>query len=424
MLSFFIQALYSFVDSIFISRVSENALAAVALAFPVQNILCAVSVGVGIGMSVISARANGCGDHERANKVLNTGITMLVIFIALIMLLTGLFARQFFELQTDVEEIVESGIVYLQICCMLSQGMILAVYLEKALVCVGYSFYSMVALAVGSVINIILDPVFIFGLGPVKAMGIKGAAIATVIGQYVEFIIALWYFVRRNSYTHFVFREMIHVSRKDVGQILRIGFPSIISMSLSSLSSFMINQILLTYSTTATAAYGVWLRLQNFCYMPGYGLNNGMLPILSYNRGSGNTDRVKKTIKYAVVFNVALMVAAAAVLSLMPKQILELFDAAPNMMDIGTRMLRICLLSLPFGGFCIIIASAMQALGGERYTTLLHFMRGLLLLVPSFLVLHVLFHNVNCIWWGLLITEAISVVVAALCYRKVRRSCI
>ena len=299
MISFFIQAMYNIVDSMFVARISENALTAVSLAFPMQQIVTAIAVGTSTGVSAVWSRYMGKGEKDKASAAIRTMTAMSLIFTALFIAL-GLFASgPLYRAQTDVEEIAEMGATYLMINWVFSCGSIFSKYFERLLVSSGRATLSMATMLCGAIFNLIFDPLLIFGIGPFPKLGIAGAALATVGGQIFSALIAIALNMKHNeAVRHDMLRPAFDLRAAE--DILRVGLPSIITMGLSSVTSFSINQILLTYSTTATAVYGVWMKLQNFCYMPSFGLNNGMVPILSYNYGTGRVDRVKQTMKISM----------------------------------------------------------------------------------------------------------------------------
>ena len=418
MMSFFIQALYNIVDSIFVARISENALTAVSLAFPMQSVMNAIAVGTGVGMSALIPRAIGRSDREAADAVANTGIFLNLLYVAVFVILGIVLVRPFYQLQTGVAEIVEGGIIYLRIVWILGLGVFFGVYFEKMLTSTGYATFAMVSQASGAVFNIIFDPLLIFGLGPFPRMGIAGAATATVMGQILAALIALILNIRRNSWIRLsvgrVFRPSAHAAR----EIYRIGIPSMVTIGLNSVTSFLVNQVLLGYSTTATAVYGIWLKLQNFCFMPAFGMNNGMIPILAYNYGTRAIGRVRATIRYALTTIMSLMLVLTVVLEMIPGVLLVLFDASENMMQIGTVALRILIVSLVFGGANIIIGSAMQALNHAGYTLLMNVIRNFVMPAGGVFLLSVLFGKLDLVWLAIPIGELLTFLFGAFLYRR------
>ena len=420
MVSFFIQAMYNIVDSMFVARISENALTAVSLAFPMQQIVTAIAVGTSTGVSAVWARNMGRGDRERASAVIRTMTAMSLMFTALFLVL-GLFASgPLYRAQTSVAEIAEMGTVYLTINWVFSCGSIFSKYYEKLLVSAGRSLLSMAAMASGAVFNLVFDPLLIFGIGPFPKLGIAGAAIATVGGQIFSALVSI---ALNAKYNEAVRRDMLVPSftlaaAKD---ILGVGLPSIITMGLSSLTSFSINQILLGYSTTATAVYGVWMKLQNFCYMPCFGLNNGMVPVLSYNYGTGRIDRIKETMKLAVSAIAAFMMMLLVIFEIIPGSVLTMFNAGDQMRELGMVCLRACILSLPFGAVTMIRSTSMQALEHARYSLVINMLRQCVLLIASFSIISAIFRDPKLIWFAVPLTEGITFIVSTVLYGRFKR---
>ena len=421
MISFFIQAMYNIVDSMFVARISENALTAVSLAFPMQQIVTALAVGTSTGVSAVWARYMGMGERKRASEAIRTMTGMCLCFTAVFIILGAFASGPLFAVQTDVQEIARMGTTYLMINWTLSCGSIFSKYYERLLVSAGRSVLSMAAMASGAVFNLIFDPLLIFGIGPFPKLGIAGAAYATVGGQILAALVAI---ALNRKYNAQVRDDMLRPGFKPraAADILRVGLPSIITMGLSSLTSFFINQILLLYSTTATAVYGVWMKLQNFCYMPTFGLNNGMVPILSYNYGTGRQDRVRQTMKLAIWGSAALMCALMVLFECIPGVILTLFSAGDQMRAIGVACLRACVISLPFGAVSMILSTSMQALDHSRYAMLINLLRQCVLLIGCFALLSALTHSPKLIWLAVPITEIVTFSVSVALNRRFRRN--
>ena len=420
MISFFIQAMYNIVDSMFVARISENALTAVSLAFPMQQIVTAIAVGTATGVSALWSRYMGMGEKEKASQCIRT-MTAMSLGFTLVFILLGVFAAgPLFRAQTSVSEIAEMGTTYLMINWVFSCGSIFSKYYERLLVSAGRAVLSMATMACGAVFNLIFDPLLIFGIGPFPALGIAGAAYATIGGQILAALVAIALNSKYNEpVKHDMLRPAFHLD--EAAGILRVGLPSIITMGLSSLTSFFINQILLAYSTTATAVYGVWMKLQNFCYMPTFGLNNGMVPVLSYNYGTKRIDRVRQTMKLAVTASAALMCALAVIFEIIPGTVLTMFSAGEQMRLIGMACLRACVVSLPFGAVSMIYSSSMQALDHSRYALLINMLRQCVLLIGCFALLSALTHSQQLIWLAVPITEIVTFAVSGVLYRRFRR---
>ena len=421
MISFFIQALYNIVDSMFVARISENSLTAVSLAFPMQSIMGAIGVGTGVGLSASLPKTIAQKKYDHAEALTNTGIFLCLCYIVFFAVLGFTFAGPFYRFQTNVPEIIESGTTYLSIVWIVCAGAFFGTYFEKMLTSTGNATMAMIAQASGAVFNIIFDPLLIFGIGPFPKMGIAGAAIATVAGQILAAVIALWFNHSRNEWVHLSLQKVFHPSGKAAKEIYTVGIPSMITMGLTSMSSFFINQIFLQYSTTATAVYGIWMKLQNFCYMPSFGMNNGMVPILSYNRGTKRYDRVWKTIRYGLNIILSLMFVLTVVLELAPSAILKMFNASDSLMASGMTALRFALISLVFGGTCIILTSSMQALGHPQYTLIVNVLRGFILPVSFFFLLSLAFHDLSKLWIAIPAADIAACIISVYLFFRMKK---
>ena len=419
MISMFIQALYNVVDSMFVARLSEDALTAVSLAFPIQNIMIALAVGTGVGVNALVSRSLGERNHRRAEKAANVQVFLDACYAVICIVLGLLFSRRFFESQTDVESIIEYGAQYVSIVTIFSFGMFQAQGMEKLLIATGNATPSMISQALGAILNIILDPIFIFVFG----LGVRGAAIATVIGQFAAAGCALYFNLKRNHATRFHFNQMLPDFRI-LGFIYSVGFPSMITVGLTAITGYLMNGIYLSFSTTATAVYGVWLKLQSFGFMPVFGMNNGTLAIYSYNYGAGKMDRLFKTLRLSLIVG-ALITAAVTVLYLcIPVPLLRLFNASDFMLSIGVPALRRCALSMTFGAITVIITSSFQSLGRSRFALALNILRQVVFQVAAAWVLS-RFGRLEIVWFSPLISEVLTMCIAlALCrsvMAKVRR---
>lgn len=420
MISMFIQALYNIIDSMFVAMISEDALTAVSLSFPLQNVIIAIGVGTGVGINALIPRHLGSGNPKLAERAANVGIFLNACYCVFFIIFGLTMSRAFFAMQTDEKDIINYGTTYFSIVCVLSFGAFFGQYFEKLLVASGYSTLSMISQATGAIINIIFDPLLIFGIGPFPEMGVAGAAIATVFGQVVAALVAFWFNVRKNHSFRFHFRQM-SPDRKVIKDIYAVGIPSMITIGLGSAMTFLMNQILLAYSTTATAVFGIWIKLQSFGYMALYGMNNGTIPILSYNHSAGKPERVRKIIKLAFFTALAISLIVMAVSELIPERLLSLFSASDNMMSIGVKALRIFCISFPFGGCCIILSSSFQALGRARYTLVTNLCRQILFIVPIAGLLSLITRNLNAIWFAVPASECLSLGLAALFFRKISK---
>lgn len=411
MVSFFIQALYNIVDSIFVSRISENALTAVSLAYPMQMVAHAIAVGIGVGINASVPRYLGKGEPEKARRAAGNAFSLDFV-VWMFFLVLGLTAvPSIYRAQTDVAEIVEDGSVYLSICWCILCGEMFGQFFEKLLVASGQPVLAMVSQSSGAIFNIVFDPLLIFGIGPFPEMGIAGAAAATVGGQILAAAVSFILNVRRNGTSMFGPKDLLF-DGQTLRELLGVGFPTMITIGLTSVTGFCINQVLLGYSTTAAAVYGIWVKLQNFCMMPLFGMNNGLVPILSYNNARNLQTRVWETVRIALTFAICLMSVLTVVLELIPGPILRLFSASGTMMEIGVTALRWCILSLPFGGVCIILTSTMQSLQHSRYTLLINILRQLVFIISLFVLISAITHQLSAVWAAVPCAEALSCVTA------------
>lgn len=416
MISMLVQALYNVVDSYFVAKVSENALAAVGMAFPFQNLMIAVSVGTGVGVNALLSRSLGAKDYETANRAAENGVFLAVLSTILFSVVGVVFARPFFLAQNSDPDIVAKGVSYLTICAGLSFGLFLEVMFERLLQSTGRTFYTMITQGVGAVINIIMDPVLIFGLGPFPEMGVAGAAAATVLGQIVAAILAIYFNMARNPEIQprlLGFRPRGSV----IGRIYSVGIPTIVLNSISSIMTFGMNLILGTISTsTAVAVFNVYFKLQSFVFMPVFGLNNGMVPIVSYNFGAKKRGRMVEAVRFSAALAVGIMLVGLAIVQLFAAPILGLFEASAEMLAIGVPALRIISLCFTFAGFNIVCSSTFQALGNGVLSMIMSIVRQLVVLLPAAYLLS-LTGQVTAVWWAFPIAEIASLILCLIFLR-------
>lgn len=421
-ISMLVQALYNVVDSMFVSRVSENALTAVSLAFPAQNLMIAVATGTAVGVNALLSKSLGEKNQKRANSVAENGVFLALVGFV-IFLLFGLFGTGiFFRSQTDIKEIVDYGTDYLTVCCCFSFGVFGQIMFERLMQATGRTFYTLITQGVGAVVNIILDPIFIFGYFGVPRMEAKGAAVATVIGQIVAFILAVILNKFKNpdvSLNLFKFRPAF----KMIGRIYAIGIPSIIMVAIGSIMTYSLNRILISFTETAAAVFGVYFKLQSFVFMPVFGLNNGVIPIVAYNYGAKKRSRVLKTIKVALVFAVSFMLLGFALMQLIPEQLLDIFNASEEMLSIGITALKTISFSFIAAGFSIVMSSTFQAFGKGVYSMFISIARQIVVLIPAAYLLSKTGVLAN-IWWAFPIAEIMSVAVAAVLFVVLYRNII
>lgn len=422
MISMLVQALYNIVDSIFVSRLSEDALTAVSMAFPMQNLMIGVGSGLGVGANALLSRALGERKPERANQMAMHGIFLAFCGYIIFLVLGLTISRPFFVLQDASDVIADYGHDYLAIVMCMSFGMYFQMMFERLLQSTGKTIYTMYTQGTGAIINIILDPILIFGLFGAPKLGIAGAAVATVIGQIVAAIMALIFNIKYNTEIN-INMTKFRPSMKIIGSILYIGIPSVIMVGIGSVMTFSVNKILAVFTSTAVAVFGAYFKLQSFFFMPVFGLNNGMIPIVAYNYGARRPERVMKTVKCAIVYAVSIMLVAFAVLHVVPAQLLGLFNASETMLAIGVPALKTMSISFIFAGICIIAGSFFQALGNGIYSTIVSFTRQLVFLVP----LAFLFSktgNVDMVWWAWPIAELASISVSVFFLNRINKKII
>ncbi len=406
MLSMLVQALYNIVDSIFVSRISENALTAVSLAFPIQNLMIAVAVGTGVGVNALLSRSLGEKNMKEVNRASVNGIFLFFLSATLFAILGLTASRLFFQTQTNIPEILNYGTTYLTIVSTLSFGVFGQIIFERLLQSTGKSFYSMITQATGAIVNIILDPILIFGLLGFPRMEVAGAAVATVIGQFCSLGMGLILNLKVNKEISISLKGF-RPNVSTIKQIYKVGIPSVIMQSIASVMTYGLNQILMTFTETAVAVFGVYFKLQSFVFMPVFGLNNGMVPIIAYNLGANKKPRMIKTIKLSILYALGLMFIGMMIMQLFPGQLLAIFDASEAMMAIGTTALRIISLNFLLAGFCIIVTSVFQAIGNGLISMYISITRQLVVLLPAAYLLSKL-GNVNYVWFAFPIAELAS----------------
>lgn len=410
MISMLVQALYNIVDSMFVAMLNENALTAVSLAFPAQNLMIAVSTGTGVGINALLSKSLGEKNYEKANK---TAVNALFLALCsyIVFAVAGIFfSRSFFLVQTDVPEIVEGGTTYLMICTVFSFGLFFQIICERLLQATGRTIYTMISQGIGAIINIIFDPIFIFGLFGVPKMGVAGAAIATVFGQIVAAIIGIVINIKKNSEIHISLKKF-RPSGTIIKNIYMVGIPSIIMASIGSVTTFGMNKILIGFSTTATAVYGVYFKLQSFVFMPLFGMNNGMVPIIAYNYGAKKPDRMVKTLKLSIAYAVGIMVIGFIVFEVFAGQLLSIFNASDYMLSIGVPALRTIAVHFLIAGFSIVSSSVFQALSHGFFSLWISLVRQLIVLLPVAFLLS-LTGALENVWWCFPVAELVS---AAMC---------
>ncbi len=423
MISMLVQALYNVVDSIFVSQVCEDALTAVSLAFPAQNLMIGVATGTGVGINALLSRSLGAKDYGKVNRIAENGL-FLAVMSGIAFMLFGIFGtRLFFGTQVDESSPIFSyGVDYLSVVCGCSVGLFGQVATERLLQATGRTTLSMATQLVGAIANIILDPLFIFGIGPFPRMEAKGAAVATVIGQILAFITGIILNKKYNKEIRFGIKGF-RPDGRIIGEIYKIGVPSIVMVAIGSFMTFCLNKILLSFSSTAAAVFGVYFKLQSFVFMPVFGLNNGVIPIIAFNYGAKNRQRITATLRFSCVLAVSIMAVGMLLMWLMPETMLRLFDASDDMMGIGVPALKIISTSFILAGVCINLGAIFQALGKSYFSMIVSFARQIIVLLPAAYLLSRTGELRN-VWFAFPIAEVMSVAVTLVCYAVVHKTII
>ena len=404
-ISFLVQSLYNIVDSIFVARYSPDALAAVSLAYPIQILMIAVSVGTGVGVNALLSRLLGEGKKERAKATADNAVLLAIIASIAFAIFGAIGTKAFFDAQTNSESIRSLGYSYLSIVTIFSFGLILEVTYERILQSTGKTIYNMITQGIGAIINIILDPILIFGLLGAPKMGVAGAAIATVAGQIVAMILSFVFNMKYNEEVDITFGK--HIFKPDfiiIKDIYKVGIPSIAMQSMSTIMMLGLNKILVRYSDMAVNVLGIYYKLQSFVFMPIFGLNNGMTPIVAYNYGARNKDRIMKVLKYSFLSSLVIMVIGTAIFWLFPKELMILFSPNEEMLRLGIPALRICSLCFILAAFDVIAIASFQSLGNGMYALYASFLRQLVLILPLAYVLSNMF-GLEAVWYSIPLAE-------------------
>lgn len=425
--SMFVQALYNVVDTYFISSVSQLGVTALGYAFPIQNIMIGLAVGIGVGMNALVSKALGQKNRKKAAKIGSQGILIALCSYAVFLLIGLLIAEPFMahmvknlnEPAAVKEEIVALGSDYLHIVCCLSVGLFMEITFERILQATGKTFYTMISQGSGAIINMVLDYIFVLGKFGFPRMGVRGAAIATIIGQFAAAGISILFNLTRNTEFKLKFSDM-KPNAHFIGEILYIGMPSVLMVAIGSVMNFLLNKLVFNmYGAAPITVFAYYFKLQSFVFMPVFGLNNGMVPIIGYNYGAGHKKRLYDTIKVSYIFAVGLMLIGFAAFQLFPKEILSLFSVDAEMMTVGIPALRTISLSFLFAGICVVSASVCQALGKSMYSFWVSFGRQLVALIPAALLLSLIFKDIKAVWWAFPIAEIVSLLLSLYFVRRV-----
>ena len=414
--SMMVQSLYNVVDSIFVAQISEEAITAVSMAFPFQQLMMSVGIGTAIGVNSLLARNLGAKQFSQVNKIANNGLLLAFLSFIAFFMMGLLLSDKLITIQTDNQEIISHGPVYLRICLMGSLGIFTHLMFERLLQATGKTMYTMIAQISGALMNIILDPIMIFGWFGMPAMGLAGAALATVISQYIGALVVAYLCIRKEKDIDIGFRYM-KPDFKIIRDIYAVGIPSIIMISISSVTIFSMNQILAKFSITAVALLGIYFKLQSFIFMPVFGLNNGIIPIVGYNYGAGNKERMREAIFLGMRYAVTIMLIGTLIMMVFPDKLLGMFNASDQMMDIGRVAFRIICISFPFAAISIISIGVFQAIGKGTLSMIISIIRQLVVLVPL-AYLFSLTGNLSMVWWSVIIAELVAV---SICVRNIRK---
>jgi len=408
MFSMFIMALYNIVDSIFVAKINEDALTAVSLAFPIQNLMISFAVGTGVGVNALLSKRLGQRNQADVNKTAMNAVFLaacnfIVFFIAGIVLVRPYLASQGVD-----AGIISYGEAYLNIVLRMSFALFFGITFDRLLQSTGLTLYTMYSQLSGAVFNVVFDPLLIFGIGPFPKMGIRGAAWATVLGQILGLGVSVFCNLKKNREIQFQLKNILP-DRRIIAKIYKVGVPSILLSSITSVTTYFLNIILSAFSSTAIAVYGVYFKLNSFVFMPVFGLNNGIVPIIAYNYGARNRKRIVATIKNAILLATVIMLFGAVIFELFPAQLLGLFDASPAMLAIGVPAIRIIACSFLGAAMGITLSSVFQAFGSAVYSMIATFVRQIVALLPAAYLLS-LSGDINTIWWSYLIAEVVSIV--------------
>ena len=421
-LSMLVQAMYNVVDSIYVSRISESAVTAMGLAFPVQNMQIGFATGIGVGMNALLSKSLGEGNRDRVNYTAGNGMLLMGISTVIFMLFGIFGSHAYYDTQSDVAETVEGGAAYTAICCIFTAGIFIEILGEKLLQASGRTVYTLYTQGTGAIVNILLDPVFIFGWFGIPEMGIAGAAVATVIGQWVAAIMAVIFNLKCNPDVQFGLKY-IKPKADVIKPILTVGIPSIIMMAIGSVMNFGMNQIFQsfkTYGETATGVFGIYFKLQSFFFMPVFGLNNATISIVAFNYGARNPKRITSTLKWAVASVMCVMLLGVLVFQLFPEQLLNIFNPSADFLAIGISALRIVSICFPLAAIGIALGASFQALGNGIYSTITSLSRQLIVLLPVAYLLS-LSGDVHLVWWAFPIAEIVSLAVTLFLFTRIFR---
>ena len=418
-ISMLVQALYNVVDSIYVSQISESAVTALSLAFPIQNLQIGFAVGIGVGINSLLSKSLGERNQDAVNRTAGNGLVLMLMAVAAFMVFGFTGVRPYYEMQSTVAETVEGGTDYVSICCIFVLGSFVQIWCERLLQSTGRTTLSMITQGTGAITNILLDPVFIFGWFGLPAMGVAGAAVATVIGQWMGALVGLYLNLKHNPDVHLSARYF-PLQKRTVGQILTVGIPSVIMNGIGSIMTFGMNQILQGFTETATGVFGIYFKLQSFFFMPLFGLNGATISIVAYNYGARKPHRIMRTLKLAGAAAMCLMLTGFAVFQIAPDMLLNMFNPSESFLALGRVCLRTISYSFPIAAVCIILGASFQALGNGIYATITSMARQLVVLLPVAYLMS-LTGNVNLVWLAFPAADLVSGIITVAFFLRIYR---
>ena len=426
-ISMLVQAFYNVVDSIYVSQISESAVTSLSLAFPIQNLMIGCATGSAVGMNALFSKSLGEHNHEKANKTAGNGILASLAMAAMFVIFGVLGAEGYYAMQSDVPETISGGAAYVGICCIWCLGIFAEILGERLLQASGRTIYTLFTQGTGAILNILLDPVFIFGCAPlgIAPMGIAGAAVATVTGQWVAAVLALCFNLTKNPDVQLA-PKYLEFDWPIMKKIMTVGIPSIVMMAIGSVMNFGMNQIFLSfqeYGETAAGVFGIYFKLQSFVFMPMFGINNAAISIIAYNYGACQPKRITGTLKCSLTAAMTIMLLGTAAFQLIPDQLLGIFHPSSTFLELGQSALRIVSLHFPMAAVGIALGASFQAMGTGIYSTITSLMRQIVVLLPAAFLLS-LTGDVHNVWWAFPISEVISLLTTLFFYSRIYRNLI
>ncbi len=418
MISMLVQAMYNIVDSFFVAKISEDALTAVSLAFPVQQVMIALGTGTGVGVNAVLSKSLGEKKFERANQVARTYVVLSFFLFLAVCIFGFVGVRPFFEAQkssTISDVAVEYGVDYLTVICTLSLGIFYQVGMERLMQSTGRTIYNMYTQLIGATINIILDPILIFGLLGAPRLEMTGAALATVIAQWIAAGFGFFFNIRYNKEIDLNMRGF-KLEMGIIKRIFSVGLPSIIMGGIGSVMVLGFNKILSQYQS-AVAVFGVYFKVQSFVFMPVFGMNNGLIPIIAYNYGARKPNRIKETMKWGAIYAITIMVIGTIAFEIFPRQIMGIFAESENTVTIGALALRIISVHFPIAALSIIMMSTLQALGEGFRSMMVSITRQIFAILPLAYIFSRI-GGLDMVWWSFPLAEIVGFTMVMIFLKK------